>query len=156
MLVTPLADDEPRDIAWVYAHLDNLAKRWATLNPQYKANTTITYMSRAKAALDDYLAWYANPTTFRFKDRAARQPRSKQQQSPPSSAPVAGDGVLEGTWEPVKRSTVENALRIGPDREFRFSMPHDVNIAEVRRIAAHLATYATDWEAGSAIVRAES
>jgi hypothetical protein len=146
-LVSPLAQDEPNDIEWVYGHLDDLAKRWATLNQQYKADTVTTYQSRAKAALEDYFRWQKDPTTFRFRERVPRPERRDAKAESNTERPVATSvSPQEAEWEPVGPGVISSAFRIGSGREFRFVMPENVSVADVRRIAAHLLTYAEDWD----------
>jgi len=147
MLLAPLADDEPKTAEYMRANLDPIVRRWATLNPHYKADTATTYLSRAKAALDDYARWQENPTGFKFAEHAPR-PKKTTVKTPEPPA-VANNGVIpDAEWEPTPSGTIANTFRIGQGREIRFTIPEDLTIAEIARIAAHLATYSPEWSPG--------
>ncbi len=148
MLASPLAEDEPKTAEFVRENLPSLVKRWATLNPQFKADTATSYMSRAKAALEDYLRWQENPAGFRFAEsapRAPRQPKAAKTPTPPPAVAKNEGGIPDAEWEPAPSGSVTNTFRLANGRFFRFTMPEDISITEIARIAAHLATYSPEW-----------
>lgn len=147
-LTTPLGEDEPRDAAWVLEHIDDLSKRWATLNQQYQSATAASYASRARSAIEDYFRWRDNPTTFKFRDSGRKtseraDPSDVRKPEGPRKKNVAPPSDVD---RPERSSGSARALPLGNGREFTFTIPDDLAVTDVRRIAAHLLTYATDWE----------
>lgn len=143
-LISVLAADEPRDLDWISSRVEELARRWGTLNPNAKADTIRTYASRVRTSLQDYLSWCSDPSSFRFNrrepdaDRARPKPRPKR------------DAHVDATSEQQPMATPDGSkVRSFPLKErgdFSFSLPEELKVLDVMRIACHLMTLCDDFD----------
>lgn len=150
-LTSVLAPEEPRDAASVLGDLQNIARRWATLHSGMKGDTARTYESRAKSAIDDYLAWTKDPTGFKFTRRdTASRTDAGQEKAParkPKPAPSTPVDHAPPPPPPPSNSGSMRSFPLGKDKgEFVFRLPDEITINDVKKIALHLATYATDFD----------
>jgi hypothetical protein len=114
-------------------------------------DTAKTYIGRAKALLEDFLAFQQDPVGFKPKVKTATPsgdaaPAKKKGGAPPAAAAVAGDKADEG---PVAWSTTV-PTEFG---EFKVQVPCDENgrpkfsRQDVARLALHLLPLAADVSA---------
>ncbi|MFO0568167.1 MAG: hypothetical protein U0263_21080 [Polyangiaceae bacterium] len=138
-LTSVLDDDESRDPTLLLAKLEELTTRWATLNPEAKPDTARAYLSRARTALNDWFAWKADPTTFKF---TRKQGAGKAATGPKAKSPPAP------TKSPERDDLDFRRFPLGGGRgEFVFATTAtELTVSDVRRIACHLLTCATDFD----------
>jgi hypothetical protein len=132
------------DVGDLLDRFETISSNSRKLTPQSLA----TYKSRFKSAVQDYLAYQSNPGGWRPQRRGGRPtgPTNPVQGSgskptgrtavaggEPSSASASGPWALEGVWEtyrfPIRRGLMAT-----------LSLPTDLRIAEVQRLAAFLET----------------
>lgn len=147
-LSSVLGDDESRELPWLLENVESLAKRWGTLNPEAKAGTIRTYESRFKTAIEDYLAWAADPSTFKFR-REGRE----EKDAPPRSARVATPrkAVVEvasgSASAKAPRREGERSFPVGNGGEFTFRLPEGgCSVKDVMKFACHLMTLSEDFD----------
>jgi hypothetical protein len=154
-----VADGEPKnDATYVQDNLDRLADRWSRLNPESKADTAKSYLSRARSALSMYFAWKENPSGFRFE----RRPTTKKEGAPakkqdrPAHPPDSLFQLDEQQTPPkAPTPTFNHRFKVGPDKYVFFELPEDgLTVAEWRKWVAHTYTLCDDFdpEAPSPIV----
>lgn len=147
-----LGPEEPRTAAYMLEQMDELARRWALKN-QGNPNTATTYRARARTAVQDYLSYLRDPTSFQPKSRAKDESTVRA----PKARPAAPSSPAAIPATPASQNLREYPL--GADREpFRYLLPPDMTMRDVRRIAFHLITMASDFDperAMSALNRGE-
>jgi hypothetical protein len=145
-LTSILGTDEPNDAVSVLANLDELTRRWATLNTANPA-TASTYKQRARRGLEDFLAFQIDPTGFRPKvvklvPDGARAPRKAKEPTEITSKAKPSEAKQE---VPADRPQ-ERSYPL-PSGEFFYRLPpNGISINDVQRLAWHLATMATDFD----------
>jgi hypothetical protein len=148
-LTSVLGSDEPREAAWVLENLRDIARRWATLNSS-RPETARTYESRARGALEDYLAWIKDPTGFKFKRTPQRTEKDEKPQA--KAQPVQSTAFAPPAPPPVATPSAFRAFPLGTDRgDFVFQFPPGgITSRDAKKIACHLFTLATDFDLGDA------
>ncbi len=144
-LTSVLSPDEPNDLEWTLEHLDELGKRWATLkhaNPK----TASTYVSRARTALEDYLQYMNDPSSFKGRRRKSKK---KQGNSPPRVTSTRSD-LPPGSGHLMHTTPAALPLRSFPlsdEQDFRYSLPPSgITVVEALRVFYHLVTLARDFD----------
>lgn len=152
-LVSVMLEEEPRDDAeFVLNNVDSIARRWATKNGGFKADTVRTYASRARSALEDYFRWRRDPARFEFrrertegatpKPRSAKKATADESNTTPTVDAVANVPASAATPNDV----VRGSFPLGGGRFFRFELPTEPTVTDIRRAALHLMTYAVDLD----------
>lgn len=148
-LLSVLDEDEPRDCTTLLERCDALAERWALRNDVRPA-TIHSYRRRARAALDEFAQFRADPNGFRARQEKRERKRRRESQRLGSAreASVKPPRRAEENAPLATGSTpkLEHHYPLDGDRDFRFALPRELTLKDVRRIAAHLETYATDFE----------
>ena len=147
-LCSILSVDEPRTAQWVLAHIEEIAHRWATRN-NANPNTTTAYLSRARGALEDFLAFLQNPQSRPRRASGARQRKQNEAVGDKSkSAPTPGDSP------PVARPmTTYRTFPIGKGESIEYRLPETgITVRDALKFAIHLATMATNFDVGDQIV----
>lgn len=153
-----IADDEPRDAQWALDNMDRLRERWARRHMEAKADTAITYASRAKTSIAAYFEWSAAPDKYDprkvlLKKGDGSKPKANAKKAPASvvvSAPQAAAPQPLAT-APKLSGEVRN-FPLGADRgTIHFQLPNDgVTFADVKKFAVHLLTLAKDFDISDA------
>lgn len=152
---TILGPDEPREARWVLDNLKSIAQRFAIKN-QSNPETAATYESRARGALTDYFKYLENPT--RFSPRAARARPVRPVRESESRASADESAQLQTRQldqaPALQRVSHSRECPLGKDRTpFRYELPSDgLVMADVLRIAMHLASGAHDFEPTKQVV----
>lgn len=159
-LMSILEPDEPRDPASLLANLDAIARRWALKNAA-KPGTTRTYSSRVKSTLEDYASYCENPTTFRFAVRevspkkaaeakaAPEEKRAADVAPQPPPAPIVSAPLSTEPKPELARlgSSPPRTFPLGTGRPaFTFTLPPDMRMNDVAKIAYHLMSLASDFD----------
>jgi hypothetical protein len=139
-----LGPDEPRDPQWLLDNIDSIARRYGVKNST-KPDTLSAYLSRAKSALEDYIAYQKNPFTWKAKVKAVpskkSEPKKVEEQTTMPLAAAAPPSPASPPQSPAKFRD----LPLQGGRRFHFSLPDDLTMEDVQRIAHHIATFATDF-----------
>lgn len=152
-LETILAADEPRTVVYVLEHLKQIANRWAVKN-QGSPDTASTYESRVRGTLNDYVAYLKSPTSFAPRVARSQSPSRPAKKGVGSQQPPSGEFEIASTSpQPVSVSPM-HSCPLGKDRDpFRYEMPKEgLCMAEVLRIAIHLASGAHDFDPTKQVV----
>lgn len=146
-----VADDEPGDAQSVMENMDRLRERWARKNPESKTDTANTYSTRAKTSIAAYLEWSAAPDKYdprrvlqKKGDGSKAAPSRKPRQATPVYAP---EPVAPAPQQTTRGS--ERSFPLSEDRDFVYVVPKGgITTAEVRKLAFHLWTLASDFDPG--------
>lgn len=143
-IATILAEDEPRTVSYMLANIEALANRWTT-KKNAKPDTAAAYRSRAKIALEEFLAYQANPTGFKgpgktngpsTKKAVPADRQSKRDDKQPSPDPTQPLGPVQ----PYRSYPISSG-------DFVYRMPEKgISVADVRRLMLHMLTLATDFD----------
>lgn len=138
-LATVIKAKEPRKAQWMLDNLEMLGQRYAA-NHSLTPGTQVTYVTRAKTTLADYLRYKKDPTSFR--------PRKS---STAVSSEAENDFVV--TRSDIVRARARfdpTSLRtfpLGNDRTFAYVLPDDgMTQKELNRLVHHLLTLCTDYD----------
>jgi hypothetical protein len=136
-LVSILDEDEPKDPLSLQAAMDSIAERWARANKS-NPSTMRTYRQRAGALVDDFITFMKTPAAF--KGRGGGTPKKeKKEERRTSPEPVI---IPEA---PVV-DTAFNTFRLPDGRVFRYSVPENFTIEDLRRVAFHLLPATSDFD----------
>lgn len=163
-LTSILGPEEARDPASVLEHLPDTCARWTRLNSA-NSETARTYLSRARAALTDYIAFQADPVKFKFKVResASERPKAAKEKGakvhiidaeieetpkPPMQVVMTPPPVANPALPEMRGGEERRTFPLGKDRApFVFVLPPDgLSVHEVKRVACHLLTLAHDFD----------
>jgi len=156
-----LADGEPRNIDSVLSNINDIANRWANMNPGTRGGTAASYKQKASKALEWHKEFLQDPVSFSFDIRTRRSriggdstnkttSRGKGQKSSSNknegSQTYNNDTNVETVQQPsIKDSNYRN-FPLGDGRDFHFILPEDLSIKDVKRFAYHLVSYAKDFD----------
>lgn len=137
--------DEPQTARFILDRLDDIAQRWAIKNSA-KSETTNTYRARVKTALGEYFRYLEDATSYSFKPKLSTT--SSGDDAAPRRASSKSTAPRDRAPEPTPPPAVQlREYPLGKDRQpFRYELPSDLVLADVERIAYHLATMATDFD----------
>ncbi len=136
-LVTVLDPAERRGAKQLVADMESIAERWARAN-RANPSTMKTYKQRAIALLEDYAGYMENPASF--KGRGGASPKKSEKKEERRAAPAPAPGATE----PAPASI--NTFRMPNGKVFRYSLPEDFTIEDLRRIIYHLLPATADFD----------
>jgi hypothetical protein len=148
-LVKVLGEEEQKDPYWILENLAELANRWATKN-NAKPKTVMTYESRARGALRDYLDYLQDPGKFKPRRRTTGKTERGQAQAKSARSSNFTDDSRQvseqkGDTPPQPELRSFPLAPKGPLLGYR--MPAEgVSVRDVWKIACHLATMASDFD----------
>jgi len=140
-----LTEEEPRTVAYLLEGLDELTDRYMR-KENGNRETAVTYRSRAKVALEDFLAFQADPTGWRPRSRAesTKKPRTGDlkvvdaEEGEPEEAPTPA--------APEARQGLDRCL-LGEGVEFLYRIPdRGLEVKDVLRIALNLLSQTHDFD----------
>lgn len=150
-----LDDGEPADAKSVLDNIEALTTRYA-LKSGANPGTAKTYRGKAKALLEEYLEYQANPVNYKPRGFTPRGPRKPEAAAgAPAAAPARSEAApVEATPQaqpPLPVVTPAPSLRSFPlganGEEFQFALPAaGLSMKDVARITLHLVTYAKDFD----------
>lgn len=137
-LVTVLDPAELQDAKQFVADMESIAERWARANRANPA-TMRTYKQRAIALLEDYDGFMENPASFKGRGGTSSKKSEKKEErraAAPTTPPIA--------TEPA--AAAFNTFRMPNGKVFRYSLPEDFTIEDLRRVVYHLLPAAADFD----------
>jgi hypothetical protein len=134
-LVTVLDPSEQRDAKHLIAEMESIAERWARANRANPA-TMRTYKQRAISLLEDYIGYMENPASFKGRGGTGAPKKSEKKEERRAATP--------SPTEPGAGSI--NAFRMPNGKVFRYSLPEDFTIEDLRRIVYHLLPATADFD----------
>jgi len=139
-LATILGDDEPRTVEYMLTNLDAITARWTTRN-NGNPETAGTYRTRTKGALEDFLAYRKDPTSFKPKAKTPSADGSKKAEKRAEARPAAA------ATTPPPSSQPERSYPLADGSEFFYRLPEKgLAVRDVLRIACHLITMTKDFD----------
>lgn len=135
-LVSILDEHEAKDPSTLAANIDAIAERWARAN---KANpsTMKTYRQRAASLVEDFITFTKSPGAFKGRGGGGPKKEKKDERRAPDTS-VASD--LQAGASPW------NTFRLPDGRLFRYSLPENFTIEDLRRIVFHLLPATSDFD----------
>ncbi len=140
-----LAEDEPKTVSYMLGQIETIAKRWTTKKNANPA-TADAYRSRARAAMDEFLKYQADPSSFKGPAKTSgpsvkRPSEEKSKRASPaenSESPSTPPGPMQ--MQPYRSYPLTNG-------DFLYKMPEKgIVVADVRRLMLHMLTLATDFD----------
>lgn len=153
-IAAQVADGEEGDAEAVLANMDRLSARWCMRNRELHGETAKTYVSRARRAIAEFLRWREDPTGYRPL-REARLPsegkprtaRAKPVRQQPDAPAVAAAPTQAEAPTATRAAAPLRTAPLSGGREFAYLLPVDgLRVADVRRLAYHLATMCEDYD----------
>jgi hypothetical protein len=146
-----ILEESEKNVEYVLENLDVIKARYMNLNKDAAGATVDEYGRRVKLVLDSFLEWKADRSGWE-KRNAAKQngrpadPEKKakakaERKAEPTPAQNNGAGA-NFTADPAMR-TIEFPLRNG---DAKITIPRDFTMADVKKIAWGLMTYASDFD----------
>ena len=153
-LTSVLADDEPKDARYVLENIETICDRW-TRKENANPSTANTYLSRSRIALSDFFEYRNDPRGFKGRGKGTRGERAERAPKKEASGNGAAElNVAKSSESPpsseVVRVADRDSLRTFPvaGGEFLYKLPEGATMADIRKIAFHLVTFATDFGEG--------
>ncbi|MCP4502219.1 MAG: hypothetical protein GY822_19855 [Deltaproteobacteria bacterium] len=100
-------DDEPDEVEWTLANLEILQERFAKAEKGLKPTSLRTYVSRARTAMELYVAWREAPQGWH------PEPRVKKKRARRSSASVAAAAPTQvdvDAWSLPKDASLDDEI----------------------------------------------
>jgi len=154
-----VAADEPHDAEWAMENMDRLRERWARRHMEAKAETAVTYASRAKTSIAAYLEWSAAPDKYDPRRVLLKKgdPTKPKAASKKGKSPVTVEQAMQVAAPPPvaqapKLSGEVRNFPLGGERgTIMFQLPADgVTFSDVKKFAVHLLTLAKDFDISDA------
>lgn len=134
-LANLIADDEPKDIHWMYVRTNQLRDRWCRRHPDKRIMTAHSYASRARRVIKQYLRWTDNPEGYTF---SPRKNAVKKKLEPVSSDESPALDKPKNDFHSFVLEDGESIL---------FKLPEcGITKADVQKFEMHLFTLATDFD----------
>lgn len=150
-LLSVLHGDEGTDLRNV--DVDEVAARFANRHKaDYSAESLRVYQSRARSAINDFIAWVDNPTSFKpARRRGGGQAKSAQTTETPAKGSSGNDSAQSRAEEQSNSKTGRDTFNIPiPVRDGVMveviGLPRDLRPDEAQKISAVVAAYATKEE----------
>jgi hypothetical protein len=137
-LVTVLDPDEQRDADHLIAEMESIAERWARANRANPA-TMRAYKQRAIALLEDYVGYMKDPASFKGRGGTSAPKRPERKEERRAAPPPAS-----GAADPAVASF--NTFRLPNGKVFRYSLPDNFTIEDLRRVVYHLLPATADFD----------
>jgi hypothetical protein len=139
-----LADDEPQTAIWMLENLDSVVARWTTLQ-NANPGTARTYSSRARTALQDYLDYRNDPSSFKGRSRSTKsksRPTTKAARRPKDKPVAQAQPIPQLPASPASR------LRTFPITagEIKYELPAEFSVKDALKVFCHLITFADDFD----------
>lgn len=148
-LASVLGDDESQDPELMLNNLAQLAKRWATKNSG-SPGTMKTYESRARGALEDFLAYQEDPSAFKGRRREDATEGKPIQRTKGTSVAAVDDPPAKTTSTARSEPGFTSRFPLGDGQSFAYSLPvRGLTTKDVRKIAFHLLSFAEDFDPAS-------
>ncbi len=139
-----LADDEPQTAQWMLENLDSVVARWTTLQ-NANPGTARTYSSRARTALQDYMDYRNDPSSFTGRSRSAKsksRPTGKRTKKKSNDKLFTQAHTMEQLPPPTSR------LRTFPvtGGDMKYQLPPEFSVKDALKVFCHLVTFADDFD----------
>src|SRR5262245_60854089 len=134
-LTTVLDPTEQGDARHLLPEMESIAERWARANRANPA-TMRTYKSRASALLEDYIGYMDDPASFKGRGGTPASKRTERKEE------------RRGATTPAATDTTANinTFRLPNGKVFRYSLPENFTIEDLRRVVYHLMPATTDFD----------
>lgn len=111
---------------------------------KFKPDSLNAYERRFRQALDLFLEYTRDPSTWRFKGQtpSSRKPQKENSQRHSSAFESAGEAIHQG---PTAMALVEYPFPLRESCIVRLRLPADLKVGEIERLAAFMRTLAVDF-----------
>ena len=109
-LATMIADDEEKTAQWMLENLETLGRRWANKN-NGNPDTIRDYISRARASLNDYLRFAADPLAYKRGKTSERTPKQSTAHNPKDAALGTGSARTAQEFK-LPRSSYDELCKV--------------------------------------------
>jgi len=159
--VALLDDTDPKDPKSLLENATEICRRYS-LKTQGNPETAKSYESRVRSCVSNYLAWKADPSGWRYREKekkakassdakvAKKKPAGENPAEPVASVPAAEAAQPEPDNAPLPRGASGEEMRtypLGESGVFAFVLPEGgITSFEAYKIAMHIATFAKDYD----------
>ena len=142
-----VAEDEPKEAAWMLANSDRLAERWARRNQGAKSDTAKTYATRVRTSIQEYMKWSAAPHQYDPKKPSPKVDAPKKVKAAPVEEVSVPPPALKA--ESVAYELMDR-VRLGAGRDLYWKGPADgVFLKDALRTAYALIIASEDYDPSS-------
>ncbi len=149
-----ILEEGEKNVEYVHENLDVIKARYLNLNKEMAGATVDEYGRRVKLVMDEFTEWKADRSAWEKKNAAKQngRPAADAEKKPkvkaekvkaePVNSTLNAQASGGFTADPSLR-TIEFPVRNG---EARITIPRDFTMADVKKIAWGLMTYASDFD----------
>jgi len=146
-----ILDEGEKNVEYVRDNLDVIKARYMNLNKNAAGATVDEYGRRVKLVLEEFAEWKADRSAWEKKHASKQSTRAADDgekkakpraEKPKAQEPASTSTAGASTADPSMR-TIEIPLRNG---DATLTIPRELTMADVKKIAWGLMTYATDFD----------
>lgn len=142
-----VAEDEPKEAAWMLKNVDRLTERWARRNQGAKSDTAKTYATRVRTSIQEYMKWSAAPHEYDPKKPTPKADTPKKAKPAPVVEEAAPVMPLKAAPVPFE---LMDRVRLGAGRDLYWKGPEDgLFLKDALRTAYALIIASEDYDPSS-------